>query len=712
MIARFWSRLIAQRGARLGIGLIAALLALSALAPLVAPQDPADPLGFDPTAANHDPTLTGTYLLGADDRGRGVLALLIWGGRATLAVGLGSALLAALLGIALGALAGLRGGLTAALIGRAMDLIQAVPPVLPALLLFAKLGGLDVPQLVTVFAATGWVAPARISSASVAEAGGSDYAEAARAAGVGGARLVARHLLPGALAGVAAWIASAAATYVALEAGLDFLGLGLGANTISWGTALVGAQDALAAGNWWWLVFGGLAPAIAALALSAVAGGLARAIDPAAPVGRGARRGFAARRSDAVVSEEADGGEPAPAAIPSGIWQHVPVRSAPGRRPRMRVPMLPIVLVAALAIAGIGIGATQQRGAAPDAAMLIARATMYPSRSDAGSYIANASYVADATLLAGQQVPWMARASCPADLHAAACAHSEVQLWFNHGQGRALVEGGTFVCGRDHSWGVNPMAGLARTTDEGCEALGPDLRGLGFTAGTIRALLPALDARRARVIGQEQVAAERCWEIALPPAGRACIDEAHGLLLQLERLDHANLPVARFAVTSIAFGLSLAPELFADPIPGGHGPLLDGLSQPLLTIQAADDVALFTALVPSVIPRGLTAQTPTFDSFYNSEHGYALEQRVRQAYVDGRGRVALVIVETLPGSGWDATPAAPPRYATVAGRRVQIWPATRGTPALARVERIGTAALVFSHVLPLATVARVAAGLQ
>jgi hypothetical protein len=224
--------------------------------------------------------------------------------------------------------------------------------------------------------------------------------------------------------------------------------------------------------------------------------------------------------------------------------------------------------------------------------------------------------------------------------------------------------------------------------------------------------LPSLHAVHARVTGQEQISGIRCWILALPPDASACIDEAHGQVLQVERLDHAGLPVARFTVTTIAFALDLAPELFANPIPGGHGPLLDGLSQPLLTIQAADDFALFTALVPTVVPRGLAPQTPTFDSFYNSEHGYALEQRVRQAYVDRRGRVALVIIETLPGSGWDATPVTPARRMVVAGRAVEIWTATHGNPALVRVESIGTAALISSHVLPLTTLERVAIGLQ
>lgn len=76
----------------IGLIVVAAIALLSLLAPLVAPQDPTGPLGFDPLAANHPPNLSWTYLLGADAHGRGVLALLLWGGRTTLSIGVGAAL--------------------------------------------------------------------------------------------------------------------------------------------------------------------------------------------------------------------------------------------------------------------------------------------------------------------------------------------------------------------------------------------------------------------------------------------------------------------------------------------------------------------------------------------------------------------------------------------------------------------------------------------
>lgn len=166
-------------------------------------------------------------------------------------------------------------------------------------------------------------------------------------------------------------------------------------------------------------------------------------------------------------------------------------------------------------------------------------------------------------------------------------------------------------------------------------------------------------------------------------------------------------------MTELSYGLDLAPQIFANPIPGGHGPLVGGLTQPLVDLQVADDLALFTTLVPTWLPRGLRAQTPTFDSFYDQSHGYAPEQRVRQVYADGAGQPVLEVIETLPGSPWDVTPpAAGLRRVGRGGHRLQAWPAAGGQPAVVRRVADGTAALVCSRVLPLSVLERVAVALQ
>jgi len=723
------------------LGLLVALVLLSALAPFIAPQDPADPLGFDPLAANTGPALSWTYLLGADGRGRSVLALLLWGGRVTLTIGVGAALLAVVVGVALGALACWRDGLLDPPLARLMDLCGVAPPLLLLLLLAARLGGVPAPLMLAVFALTGWVAPARLTRTAVRATMAAPYVEAARAAGVTGPRLLFVHLAPAALAPVAAWTAAGAATYVALEAGLDFLGLGLPEGTTSWGTALAGAQEAVAAGNWWWMTFGGAALALATLALAAVARGVGSALDPTilvarspdpatlivspvndAPTAEAAAvpAGSGLATTAALVS--ADAGAPLPslrevwgtprADAPRGAPMRVAARR--GRRwPAMAMATGGVLL---LVLVGLGVGAryrAPRAGLAPG--VLLHKAAAYAAqRGQSAAYIATATYAASAG--AGSSVrglPWAAYGACPLPLSGRRCARADVQVWFSSGQGRAQSEGGIYVCTPRLTWGLNPMAGLAATVPAPCGPLGPAMSGLGATAGVAQRLLPAIAPGHGRLTGQDIVAGRPCWVLTLSTRGRVCVDSASGLALRVERLDHAGRPVALFVVTGISYGLDLAPQIFANPIPGGHGPLVNGLSQPLLDIQSADDVALFSALVPRVIPPGLTAQTPTYDSFYDQTRGYAPQDRVRQAYVDRWGRVMLVLIETLPGSAWDVTP--PPAHAhriVRDGQHLLVWDRAGGQPALARVESNGTAALVSSRTLPVGTLEQVAAGLR
>jgi hypothetical protein len=260
---------------------------------------------------------------------------------------------------------------------------------------------------------------------------------------------------------------------------------------------------------------------------------------------------------------------------------------------------------------------------------------------------------------------------------------------------------------------VNPMAGLAETDAHGCSSLGPNLGTLGTTAGAIAALLPDVRAGHPTLLGTDVVAGRRCWALALSATGRLCADAATGLALRLERLDRSGQVEARFTVTALSFGLDLAPQLFANPIPGGRGPLVNGLTQPLLDLQSADDFALFTTLIPGWLSRGLAPLTPTFDSFYDATRGYAPQQRVRQTYADRTGRVVLTLIETLPGSAWDVTP--PERLGhriEVQGQSLMAWPAAGSRPAVARRVADGTAVLVSSRVLPLSELERVAAGLH
>lgn len=110
---------------------------------------------------------------------------------------------------------------------------------------------------------------------------------------------------------------------------------------------------------------------------------------------------------------------------------------------------------------------------------------------------------------------------------------------------------------------------------------------------------------------------------------------------------------------------------------------------------------------------GLVAQTPTYDSFYDQTRGYAPQDRVRQAYADQQGRVALTLIETLPDSAWDVTPPRGRAHSVARqGQRLLEWARAGSAPTLVRVEGDGTAAFVSSRTLPLRILEQIAAGLR
>lgn len=225
----------------------AVVLGLVALAVVTGPVLTSSPVAIDLAHALEPPSLA--HPLGTDESGRDALARLLAGGRVSLGVGASGALLALVLGAALGAWAGYHGGWADALAMRVVDGALAFPSILTILLFIAILRS-GVPQLILLIGLTGWMPAARLVRGVVREVKARPFVEAARALGAPGGRLVVRHLLPN-LAGII-WVAGLAELNRAIlaEATISFLGLGVSPPTPSWGNLLIGAQDYLWQAPW------------------------------------------------------------------------------------------------------------------------------------------------------------------------------------------------------------------------------------------------------------------------------------------------------------------------------------------------------------------------------------------------------------------------------------------------------------------------------
>lgn len=215
--------------------------------------------------------------LGTDYLGRDVLAGLLQGGRATLAVGGVAALITILIGVTVGALSGYFGGAVDKALIKITEFFQILPPLLFAMVLVTLFGQ----KLATITVAIGivsWTAPARLTRAEFLRLRNLDFIKASRAAGAGNAYLILRVLLPNALPPIIVSATHAIGVTILFEGGLSFLGLG-DPNTMSWGLML-GQNRNYVLDAWWAVTFPGAAIFLAVLAVSLIGDGINDAINP------------------------------------------------------------------------------------------------------------------------------------------------------------------------------------------------------------------------------------------------------------------------------------------------------------------------------------------------------------------------------------------------------------------------------------------------
>jgi ABC-type dipeptide/oligopeptide/nickel transport system permease subunit len=174
------------------------------------------------------------FILGTDRLGRDMLVRLLYGARATLAVGLGATAVALFIGLVLGMVAGYFGGMLDGVISRGIETAMAFPSMLFAIGLAAVLGAGLVNSII-VIALFSWYYPARIVRNAVRSLRGEQYVEAARSIGLGHIAIMRRHLLPQLTAPLIVYATGVVALNILFEAGLSYLGLGVRPPTPDWG---------------------------------------------------------------------------------------------------------------------------------------------------------------------------------------------------------------------------------------------------------------------------------------------------------------------------------------------------------------------------------------------------------------------------------------------------------------------------------------------
>ncbi|OSP54012.1 peptide ABC transporter permease [Pseudoruegeria sp. SK021] len=256
----------------IGGAILACIVLITVIGPFVMPYGPEDTSLMDRFKA---PSVA--HLAGTDAFGRDVMTRVIDGAHISLSIGLSVVIITMSLGIVIGAIAGYFPKLDN-IIMRVMDAGEAFPTLLLAIALAAVLG----PGVVNVVLALGIAytpRTARIVRASVLILSQQQFVEAARASNASHLRIIAKHLIPNALAPVIVQMTFVFADAVLAEAALSFIGVGPPPPSPTWGNIIADGRSYLFSAPWISL-FPGLAIFFTVLSLNLVGDGLRDQLDP------------------------------------------------------------------------------------------------------------------------------------------------------------------------------------------------------------------------------------------------------------------------------------------------------------------------------------------------------------------------------------------------------------------------------------------------
>ncbi|MFB7312766.1 ABC transporter permease [Streptomyces sp. NPDC056192] len=282
-LARFWREYRAHRGGLWGLAGLILIALIAVFAPTLAGAD-SQSVTDAPGGALESPS--GEFPLGTDQFGRSVLALLVWGARVSLTVGLLAAFLCVAIGTVVGIVAGHFHGWYSTVLMRVTDWFLVMPTLVLAIAL-ATVMDRSIWTVILAIGVTTWPTTARLVRAQTLAVESRPYIERARALGGGHGHIMARHVLPNVMPLVLAQTTLVISSAILTEATLAFLGLGDPTIT-SWGGMLQDAREAgaVSAGDWWYLAPPGIAIALVALSFTLCGRAIESVLNPKLGVAR------------------------------------------------------------------------------------------------------------------------------------------------------------------------------------------------------------------------------------------------------------------------------------------------------------------------------------------------------------------------------------------------------------------------------------------
>jgi peptide/nickel transport system permease protein len=290
----WWAR--HDRIAGIALAIIVLIVVAVLLAPWLSPYP--DQGRGAPDIVNKFLAPSAAHPFGTDNLGRDVLSRVLFGGRISLLMGIGVVVLAAGIGVPLGALAGYVGGRLDELIMRITDVFLAFPPLLLAIAVAAALGP-SVANAIVAIAVSWWPWYARIARGQAASLRQRHFVDAARTIGVRNHTIVRRHIVPHLMTPVLVQATLDVGSAILTGAALSFIGLGVQAPLTDWGL-MVSNGRIYFMNQWWFALFPGLAIFLTVMGLNLLGDSIRDLIDPR--LGRPTVLAPTARRDEAEAA--------------------------------------------------------------------------------------------------------------------------------------------------------------------------------------------------------------------------------------------------------------------------------------------------------------------------------------------------------------------------------------------------------------------------
>lgn len=224
------------------------------------------------------------HIFGTDQMGRDIWSRMLYGGRISIIVGLGSALGAALLGVTMGLYVGYKGGWMDNLLIKISDIFQSIPQMVLIIIIVALVGQ-SMENLIVIFILTGWPGMYRMARSKVLSLKQQEFVQALQAFGISDAKIAFKHLLPNCMGPVVVNITLSTAMFILQEAALSVLGYGVPQEIATWGNIINVITNAGTIrfdwlGYWWMWLPCSIMLILFVLSINFIGDGLRDASDP------------------------------------------------------------------------------------------------------------------------------------------------------------------------------------------------------------------------------------------------------------------------------------------------------------------------------------------------------------------------------------------------------------------------------------------------